>query len=613
MRNPQNWPSSKYKPQAGSIPHAPGVYRFRDDDGKVLYVGKAKFLDSRLSNYFGDPEKLHPRTRNMVQSATSVSWIVCASESEALVLEQAWIHQYRPRFNVAMKNSDSKYPSLAISVNEKVPRIMPWRGERKKGLHYFGPYPAVSSRDLLDALLRAFPMRSCKANVFNAAEKSGRPCLLGDIGKCSAPCVGRVSQEEHRDIVKEMESFLSGQHEEALSKIRIEMQEAAKELDFEKAARRRDEADTLESTFERQKAVGASNLNADAVAVMQSQSSERLGVAQISVRNGNITGARTWNTERDPLLSSQEQLDQVLGEIYATAQDLPQWLLLEELTPGCSALIELFKDKSKDLKIITPKAGPKVDILAAAVRNADAALNGGALKRSEKLEDREGALVEIGEAVGAGVTPWRIECMDIAHISGTLPVASVVVFEDAKPNTSQYRRLNLSDDLNGDDFEGIRQGVLKRFSGSEAGMSQRPDLFIVDGGPGQVQAALEAFQELNITNVALCGLAKRLEELWLPLEDQPMILGRNTNALLLLQHIRDEAHRAANTGHRKRRERKALTSALDGINGLGEVKRKALLDAFGTVEAIASASLIDLQGVDGVGPSLAVKIKEALK
>lgn len=612
MKNSDAWPSARYKPQAGSIPHAPGVYRFRSEDGTVLYVGKAKHLDTRLPNYFGDPDKLHPRTKSMLEAASGVSWMVCASESEALVLEQSWIHQYRPRFNVAMKNSDTKYPSLAISVNEEVPRIMPWRGPRKKGLRYFGPYPSVSSRDLLDALLRVFPMRSCPVNVFNAAAKSGRPCLLGDIGKCAAPCVGRVSKEEHLLIVKEAELFLGGQHDTALTKVREEMNEAAEALDFEKAARRRDEAKALESTFERQKAVGAARLNADAVAVMQSAGSERLGVAQIIVRNGNITGARTWNSERDPLLSSQEQLDQVLGEIYATSQDFPEWLLLEELTPGCDALVELFKNKSKTLKVVTPKAGPKLDILAAAVRNAEAALQGGALKRSEQLEDREAALEAIGEVAGAGVIPWRIECMDIAHISGTLPVASVVVFEDAKPNTNQYRRLNLPEGLNADDVESIRQGVLKRFGGTQAGMSRRPDLFIVDGGPSQVQAALEAFQELGITDVALCGLAKRLEEIWLPLEDQPVILSRNSPALLLLQFIRDEAHRVANTGHRKRRERAMLVSALDGIKGLGESKRKALMSAFGTVGAIANASVIDLQGVDGIGPQLAAKIKEAL-
>jgi excinuclease ABC subunit C len=592
------------------------VYRFLDDSGRVLYVGKAKYLDSRLGSYFRNPDGMHARTATMVASASEVTWVVTASETEALVLEQAWIHQWRPRFNVRMKDSDSKYPSLALTIRDDVPRLMPWRGERKRGIRYFGPYPGVNTRELIDALLRAFPMRSCNSSTYASAERTGRPCLLGDIGKCSAPCVGRVGLDEHKRTAERLTGFLSGQHEVVLSRLTREMEEAAADMDFERAARRRDEVNALRGTLEKQAAVTSVSVDADAVSVVKA--GERLGVAVISARRGSVVGARSWTTEHDPLLSDEEQVDQVLSEVYTSvlkedSPDLPRWILLER-DYDVSALTSVLSEKARHLvESSVPKSGARRELVAAASRNAEAALVSGSMKRAEGLEDRASALEEIGEAVGAGLVPWRIECIDIAHISGTLPVASLVVFEDGRPATKEYRRLNLSDELGGDDFEGMREAVTRRLSGTEAGMSRRPDLLVVDGGPGQVEVARQVLEELGVTDVALCGLAKRLEELWLPLEEYPVILGRESGALMMLQQLRDEAHRVANTAHRKRREKKALVSALETIKGLGPVKRRALMDAFGTVGAIASASLADLEGVDGMGPDLAARVHDALR
>lgn len=599
--------SSRYKPEAGSIPHAPGVYRFLDSKNEVIYVGKAKFLDQRLSNYFADPEKLHPRTRKMVETATDVIWALCASESEALVLEQNWIHQWRPRFNVAMKNSDTKYPQIAVTSNEEVPRVMPWRGERKKGIRFYGPYPGTNTRELMDALLRSFPMRSCNQSVYGRAKASQRPCLLGDIGKCSAPCVGRVSASEHRKTMEELCSFLEGEQDEVTRRLKLEMEEAAQELDFEKAARRRDEWKALEKTFEKQKVVQGGNLNADALAVKSGEGA-RIGLALVSVRKGNITGVRTWTTEKDPLLSDDERMTQILGELYAKAEHMPPLLLVEKVPQDYEAIVGLALTKGVKLKISVPKSGARLEVLGAALRNAQAAFESGVAARKDGIEERSKALEEIGEAIGVGMTPWRMECMDIAHISGTDPVASLVVFEDGKPNTAQYRRFNVSAENGGDDFESMKEALRKRFDDKQAGLKRRPDLLVLDGGPGQVAAALQVLGELGVTDVAICGLAKRLEEIWLPGEDQPVILRRSSGALLLLQHLRDEAHRVANTSHRRKREKRALMSELDHVRGLGPAKRQALLKTFGTVEAIASASVVDLESAEGVGPSLAKEI-----
>lgn len=609
----KTYPSSKYKPAPGVIPHSPGVYRFLNDKEDVIYVGKAKFLDSRLSNYFGDPTKLHPRTSKMVETATSVTWAVCASETEALILEQSWIHQYRPRFNVAMKNSSDKYPSIAITMKDEFPRVFIWRGKRKKDVTYFGPYPSISTKNLLDTLLKVFPIRSCNANIFKLAVKTNKPCLLADIEKCVAPCVKKVTASEHKNKVKELISFLNGNHDETFLRLEEEMQKAAKELDFERAARRRDEIEILKTTISRQKVFIGSNLTADAIATFsEDNDSDQFGVAHVKVRNGNITGIQSWLTEKDPMLNTQEQMEQMLTEIYAKENDIAPLILLNEQAVDEEALKSFFAHLGSSVKIRVPKSGEAFEIIAAALRNAKSALDSGVFKRSNQIEDRAAALQEIGEVTGTGLTPWRMECIDIAHISGSSPVAAVTVFEDGLPVTNQYRKFNLPDSLNGDDFQGMKEAIYKRFGKTEANMRRHPDLLVVDGGQPQVQAALEAFKEIGLTDVMLVGLAKRLEELWLPDEDYPVILARNSASLLLLQHLRDEAHRFSNVSHRKRRDKKTLVSKLESVPGLGIKKQKVLLQTFGTVDAISSASVLDLQSVEGIGPKLAEVISKHL-
>lgn len=602
------WPSLAYKPESGTIPHAPGVYRFLDGDNNVIYVGKAKYLNSRLGSYFRDPANMHPRTAKMVSTATSVKWVVCSSESEALILEQTWIHQFNPRFNVAMRNGGGKYPSLAFSTTEKVNRLTPWRGPRKAGFIYRGPYPNVSSRDLIDALLRVIPVRSCTRQIFNQAKVSKRPCLLGDIGKCSAPCIQRIDEASHQEALDKMVRFLDGKEPGILTDLKAEMDQAAFDLDFEKAARRRDDIQTLEQVFSRQGILLTAGLEAEAVSIFNS--THAFGVSLTKVTQGAISEVESWVVEKDPLLEDLEQRMQILAAVYATRK--PSKTLYLDDADLIEPAVAFFEKKNLKVQVRSAKSGDGSKILANSSRNAEMIIKSSDLRRVNTIDTKVAALEEIGDVIGVGHTPWRIECIDIAHTSGVDAVGSIVTFINGESDKSQYRRINIPSELGGDDYGSITHVVNKRFSGSNAGMSSNPDLLIIDGGPAQVDAALKAFKANGITTVALAGLAKRLEEIWVAGEDQPMILSRNSESLRLLQQLRDESHRAANQTHAKKRQKTSLASKLDTVPGLGAQKRAKLLQVFGTVPAIAAASLRDLQEVDGVGPKLAQSVKDHL-
>ena len=625
-----------YRPAPGDIPTDPGVYRFRDEHGRVIYVGKAKSLRARLSSYFQNPAGLHPRTFQMVTTAAGVDWTVVANEVESLALEYSWIKEFEPRFNVKYRD-DKSYPYLAVTMGEKYPRVQVMRGAKKKGTKYFGPYShAWAIRETMDLLLRVFPIRSCSAGVFRRAERTGRPCLLGYIDKCSAPCVGRVSPEEHRELAEKFCDFMGGATGPYIRQLEADMKEAAAELDFERAARLRDDLAALTTVVEKNAMVFSDGTSADVFA-MEADELEA-SVQVFHVRDGRIRGQRGWVTERVEEVNEAQLIEALLTQVYGDAPQgdkdaVPREVLVPVEPENISGLRRwLSKRREGQVRIRVPQRGDKRILAETVHRNAQHALALHKARRSSDLTSRSQALADLQEALDLESSPLRIECYDISHTGGSHQVGSMVVFEDGLPKKSEYRHFN----VRGEDGEGARDDtaamhevIHRRFSryleekaapapvqeedGAPRRFAYPPNLVVVDGGEPQVAAAAEALTELGITDVSLVGLAKRLEEVWLPNEGYPLVLPRNSEGLYLLQRVRDEAHRFAISAHRKRRTKGMTRSELDAIPGLGPARQKALLGAFGSVRKLRTATIEELTEVPGIGPQLAETILAALQ
>lgn len=634
---------STYRPAPGTIPTEPGVYRFRDADGRVIYVGKAKNLRARLSNYFQDLSQLHPRTRQMVTTAVGVTWTVVGSEVEALQLEYTWIKKYDPRFNVKYRD-DKSYPMLAVSVGQEFPRAWVYRGPQRKGVRYFGPYShAWAIRKTLDSLIRVFPMRTCSQGVFRRHKLLGRPCLLGHIDKCAAPCVGRVSEAEHREIVDSLCAFLAGRTGPVVASLKEQMHQAAEELDFERAARLRDDLGAIEKVMERQAVVFGDGTDADVVGVVADELQAAIQV--FHVRQGRIQGQRGVVVE---LPSSEDGaegigvlLERYLTQFYGDAVEhaeeagedasgvVPRSVLVSHEVAECAVVEQaLAQWRGSSVEVRVPQRGDKRALMETVVANASESLRQHKLRRAGDLTARSAALQQIQDFLMLDDAPLRIECVDISHIQGTDVVASLVVFEDGLSKRSDYRRFKIREaagDGHSNDVASIAEVTRRRFErhvsppvedeGEVAGrrrFAYPPNLYIVDGGKPQVNAAAAVLEELGVSDVAVVGLAKRLEEVWVPDDDYPVIFPRTSEGLFLLQNVRDEAHRFAITFHRQQRSSRMKTSVLDDVAGLGEARRAALIKHFGSVKKLREASVADIKAVSGFGPKLAASVFEAL-
>ena len=638
MANP-----ASYRPQTGEIPTNPGVYRFRDPHGRVIYVGKAKNLRSRLNSYFANPAGLLPKTYAMVHTASSVEWTVVGSELESLQLEYTWIKEFKPRFNVMFRD-DKSYPYLAVTMGEKYPRVQVLRGERRKGTRYFGPYTAGAIRDTMDTLLRVFPVRSCSPGVLKRAEASGRPCLLGYIDKCAAPCVGRISAEDHRALAEDFCAFMGGEAKRFVSRLEKDMAAAVAELDYERAARVRDDIVALKKVFERNAVVLAEDTDADVFALYEDELEAAVQV--FHVRGGRIRGQRGWVVEKVEDSTTpdlvEHLLQQVYGEEAGSQGRLPREVLVPAEPSNAAELAQWLSGlRGARVDVRVPQRGDKAALLSTVRDNAEHALKLHKSRRAGDLTMRSQALQELQEALDLPVALLRIECFDISHVQGTNVVGSMVVVEDGLPKKSDYRKFSVTGAAANDDTAAMHDVLTRRFRNylqeqaekTDPGSSPLaaaqaaavadapledtttpaprtkfaypPNLVVVDGGKPQVNAAARALAELGIDDVYVVGLAKRLEEVWLPDSDFPVILPRASAGLYLLQRIRDEAHRFAITFHRQKRGKAMTASALDGVPGLGESKRKALLNQFGSVKSIRAASLEELTAAKGIGPALA--------
>jgi excinuclease ABC subunit C len=669
-----------YRPAPGSVPESPGVYRFRDVHGRVIYVGKAKNLRARLNSYFADYATLHPRTQWMLQDAAGVEWTVVGTEVEALQLEYSWIKQFDPRWNIRYRD-DKSYPYLAVTMNEEFPRVTVLRGTKRRGVRYFGPYShAWAIRDTVDTLLRVFPVRTCSAGVFKRAGQIGRPCLLGYIGKCSAPCVGRIGPDEHRQLAEEFCDFMAGQTARFTKRLEAQMLEAARSEEFELAARLRDDLQALQRALEKQAVVLPDGTNCDVIGLVEDQLEAAVQVFYI--RDGRVRGQRGWVVDKVEDLGAGELVEHFLGQVYrddpaaeqdqvsgqsdddesgegcaagahgrrgdasrrsadwrveADRQAVPREVLVPVLPPDAGAVQEwLAARRGGRVSLRVPQRGDKRALLDTVSRNAAEALALHKTRRASDLTTRSQAMREIQDALGLDTAPLRIESFDVSNLQGTHVVASMVVFEDGLARKSEYRKFAIRGA--GDDLAAIHEVVTRRFrrylaereeeiadqerapvgeedapaDGSKHKFAYPPSLLVIDGGPGQVDAAVRALTELGITDVAVCGLAKRLEEVWLPGEDGPVIMPRSSEGLYLLQRVRDEAHRFAITFHRTRRTAAQTASELDSLPGLGPARKAALLKHFGSVRRLRQATAEQITEVEGFGPRLAEVVTAAL-
>jgi excinuclease ABC subunit C len=628
-----------YRPEPGSIPTHPGVYRFRDARGRVIYVGKAKNLRARLSSYFQDPVHLHQRTAAMVASGASVEWTVVKTEVEALQLEYSWIKEFDPRFNVKYRD-DKSYPWLAVTVGEEFPRVMVGRGAKRRGTRYFGPYShAWAIRETVDQLLRVFPMRSCSNGVFKRSGQIGRPCLLGYIDKCSAPCVGNISAEDHRAIVDDFCDFIGGNTNAFVKRIRAEMYAASEAQEYERAARLRDDLGALEKALEKQAVVFGDGTSADVIALAEDPL--EVAVQIFYVRGGRIRGQRGWVADRVDEGGTAELVEDFLLQLYggADSDEVPREILVPHLPPDPETIETLLSDiRGSRVRVRVPQRGDKRSLQETVARNAGQALVMHKTKRASDLTARNQALEEIQAALGLDEVPLRIECFDISNLQGTEVVASMVVFEDGLARKSEYRRFVIRGVDGQNDVASMHEVITRRFrrlldeqarstevstesgpmlvdpeTGRPRKFAYAPGLVVVDGGPPQVAAAQRALDELGIDDIPVCGLAKRLEEVWLPEQQDPVILARSSEALYLLQRVRDEAHRFAITHHRSRRSKSMVESLLDDVPGLGEVRRKTLLKYFGSLRKLRAATVEEIAGVPGIGRRTAEAIKAAVE
>ncbi|MDE0573163.1 excinuclease ABC subunit UvrC [Demequina sp. B12] len=614
---------ASYRPAPGTIPAKPGVYRFRDPHGRVVYVGKAKSLRARLANYFQDLSQLHPRTRMMVTTAASVEWTVVRSEAEALILEHTWIKEYDPRFNVVFKD-DKSYPYLAVSMNEKFPRIQVMRGERRKGVRYFGPYAkAWAIRETVDTLLTAMPMRSCAPAVFRKAERQGRPCLLGYIDKCAAPCVGKISEQDHRALAEDVCDVLSGHAKPLMRSLTESMTAAAEREDFEAAARARDRIRALNAVLDRNAVVLDAGSDVDIFSLVDDEMEAAAHV--FHVRDGRITGERGWVVDKPEPLDPASMVLQLVQEAYGAVapEEIPPEILVPVMPAAADALRDVLSgQRSGRVSVRVPQRGKKAELALTGHSNAEQVLKQHRLKRSSDLTTRSAALQELQEHLGLQQAPLRIECYDISHTQGTNQVGSMVVFEDALPRKKEYRQFGIADAV--DDTAAMDEVLRRRFTRyleeSELPPEEResakfaypPQLVVVDGGLPQVNAAKAVLDRMGITDVELVGLAKRLEEVWIPGDPFPVILPRGSEALYLLQRVRDEAHRFAIKHHRRKRAKAMTASDLDTLPGIGPARAKSLLRHFGSVARLKEASVEQIALVPGVGHHTAHVVHEAL-
>jgi excinuclease ABC subunit C len=676
------------------------VYRFRDGHGRVIYVGKAKNLRSRLNSYFADFASLHPRTQSMLSTAAGVDWTVVGTEVEALQLEYSWIKEFSPRFNIRYRD-DKSYPYLAVTLSEDFPRVMVMRGAKRRGTRYFGPYShAWAIRETVDTLLRVFPVRTCSAGVFKRAGQIGRPCLLGYIGKCSAPCVGRISEEEHRQLAEDFCDFMAGQTARFTKRLEAEMRAAAAAEEYERAARLRDDIAALGRALEKQAVVLGDGTDADVIALAEDQLEAAVQVFYI--RDGRVRGQRGWVVDKVEDVTAGELVEQFLGQVYGEdavaapavggggysgaepgQASIPREVLVPVLPPGAEAVEEwLCRRRGSRVSLRVPQRGDKKALLDTVARNAAETLTQHKMRRASDLSTRSRALHEIQEALGLDEAPLRIECYDVSNLQGTNVVASAVVFEDGLARKSEYRRFSIKGIGGEGDVAAIHEVITRRFrryleereatgeldvlgdpagefatrdpaggdpaagapaadgtpdngttadgtatDGTAAGHSgpapldehgrprkfaYPPNLVVIDGGPAQVAAAVRALDELGIDDIAVCGLAKRLEEVWLPGEDTPVIMPRSSEGLYLLQRVRDEAHRFAITYHRAKRSKALAVSELDTVPGLGPARRATLLRHFGSVRKLAGATEAEIAEVPGIGPRLASAVLAAL-
>ncbi|MFI1929473.1 excinuclease ABC subunit UvrC [Streptomyces sp. NPDC020330] len=677
---------SSYRPKPGQIPDSPGVYKFRDEHRRVIYVGKAKNLRQRVANYFQDLAGLHPRTRTMVTTAASVEWTVVSTEVEALQLEYSWIKEFDPRFNVKYRD-DKSYPYLAVTLNEEFPRVQVMRGAKKKGVRYFGPYGhAWAIRETVDLMLRVFPVRTCSAGVFKNAARTGRPCLLGYIGKCSAPCVGRVTPEEHQELAEDFCDFMAGRTGTYIRRLEKDMMRAAEEMEYERAARLRDDAEALKRAMEKSAVVLADATDADLIAVAEDELEAALQI--FHVRGGRVRGQRGWVTDKVEAVDTSGLVEHALQQLYGEERGdaVPKEVLVPALPEDAEAVSQwLAERRGSQVSLRIPQRGDKKDLMVTVQRNAQQALGLHKTKRASDLTTRSRALEEIAEALGLDTAPLRIECYDISHLQGDDVVASMVVFEDGLARKSEYRRFQIKGFEGQDDVRSMHEVIGRRFkrylqdkertgeweetpetatgsapgpaapgpaatgpaaTGSAPGpvpavtgpvpapapaaappgdgtepreddgrpkrFAYPPQLVVVDGGQPQVAAARRALDELGIDDIAVCGLAKRLEEVWLPEDDDPVVLPRSSEGLYLLQRIRDEAHRFAITYQRAKRAKRIRSSPLDDVTGLGETRKQALIKHFGSVKKLRQATIDEICEVPGIGRRTAESVAAAL-
>ncbi|MGI9825213.1 excinuclease ABC subunit UvrC [Agromyces sp. Marseille-Q5079] len=628
-----------YRPKAGEIPTDPGVYRFRDADRRVLYVGKAKNLRARLSNYFAPLRTLHERTRRMVTTASSVEWTVVGNDVEALQLEYTWIKEFDPPFNVKYRD-DKSYPYLAVTLADEAPRAIVTRRSGIPGARYFGPYPKVwAVNETLELLLKLFPIRTCKDSDYRRAIASGRPCFAGQIGRCFGPCSGTVTIEEHRANVDRFVAFMTNQDRRILDELSHQMLEASARLEFETAARRRDQLQAATQFFEKSAVVLRDDVDVDVFGIEHDELAA--AVQMFVVRGGRVRGVHSWTVDKELDLPLGELVDSVVQNAYGADLRPGREVIVPELPDDADALQTWLSERAeRKVRLKAAQRGDKAALLATATQNAKQSLMLYKTRRSADFTTRSRALEDIQEALGMADAPLRIECFDVSHLSGTNIVASMVVFEDGLPRKDEYRRFTVAEST--DDTDSIHQVLTRRLAyltGAEPGegraagdpssttieaettepgstrrskFSYRPNLLVVDGGQPQVEAAARALEESGVEGIYLCGIAKRLEEIWTPDADYPVILPRNSDALFLFQRVRDEAHRFAITHQRQRRKRD-ISSVLAEIPGLGPTRIKVLLRHFGSVKRLRQASVDEISGVDGFGPTLALVVHGHLR
>lgn len=615
-----------YRPKTGDIPTLPGVYRFREETGRILYVGKAKNLRARLTSYFAPLSTLHERTRRMVTSAASVEWTIVGSEFEALQLEFTWIKEFDPPFNIQFRD-DKSYPYLAITLGERIPRVMVTRTRKLDNARYFGPYTKTwAIRETLDLILPVFPVRTCSEGVYKKAERSGRPCLLGDIGRCAAPCAGRITPEEHRSIALDMASFMAGKNDGHVRELREKMAAASEAQDYESAAKYRDNIHALETVASKSSVVLHDDVDTDIFGLARDELSA--AVQMFVVREGRIRGVHSWNVDTELDVSTGELVDNMLRTAYVDSDIPPREVIVPELPADSSALCawltELRRERLDDaraasVKLRVAQRGDLAALASTVAHNAQQALLLYKTRRRADYVTRTKSLSDIQEALGLADSPLRIECFDISHLGGTKIVASMVVFEDGLPKKSDYRKFSIASAR--DDTDAMNQVLSRRaayLTGQDIDVQKKassfsypPGLFVVDGALPQVNAAARALTETGLSHIPVVGLAKRLEELWLPGEKFPVILPRNSEALFLFQQLRDEAHRFAITFQRERRK-KDISTVLSEVPGMGPAKIKAILAHFGSVAQLRKATVEEVAAVPQISPALAQAIKSML-